>query len=62
MARVKSQQQVLASLNPRAVLERGYAIARTADGRVLSDAARVADGDLLDITLARGSIGARVAK
>jgi len=60
MARVNSQQQVLASLSPRAVLERGYAIARTADGHVLSDAARVADGDLLDITLARGTVGARV--
>ncbi|MGQ0587762.1 MAG: exodeoxyribonuclease VII large subunit [Gammaproteobacteria bacterium] len=60
--RVKSQEQLLASLNPRAVLERGYAIARTADGRVLSDAARVAAGDALDITLARGSVGARVVK
>ena len=60
--RVKSQEQVLASLNPRAVLERGYAIARTADGHVLADAARVVAGDALEITLARGSIGARVVK
>ncbi len=60
--RLRAQQQVLASLNPRAVLERGYAIARTADGHVLSDPSRVADGDLLDITLARGSVGARVVK
>ncbi len=57
--RLRSQQQLLASLNPQAILERGYAIARTADGHVLSDAARVADGDALEITLARGSVAAR---
>ncbi|MGH8442383.1 MAG: exodeoxyribonuclease VII large subunit [Nevskiaceae bacterium] len=62
LERVKSQEQLLGSLNPRAVLERGYAIARTADGHVLSDAARVAAGDALEITLARGSVGAQVTR
>ena len=58
--RLQAQQQVLASLNPRAILERGYAIARTADGHVLGDASRVGAGDALEITLARGTVAAKV--
>jgi exodeoxyribonuclease VII large subunit len=60
--RVRSTQQLLESLSPRAVLDRGYAIVRTADGHVLSDAARVAAGDALELTLARGSVGAQVTR
>ena len=60
--RLRSQQQLLASLNPRAVLERGYAIARTADGHVVTDASAIAVGDALEVTLARGSVGAQVTR
>jgi exodeoxyribonuclease VII large subunit len=57
--RLRGRQQLLNSLNPQAILERGYAIARTADGHVLTDAARIAAGDALDVTLARGVVDAR---
>jgi exodeoxyribonuclease VII large subunit len=60
--RLRSRQHLLNSLNPQAILERGYAIARSADGHVLTDAARIAAGDALDVTLARGSVSARVVK
>jgi len=59
-AEVKSLEQLLGSLNPQAVLERGYAIARTDDGHVLMDASRVASGDALQITLARGAVATKV--
>jgi exodeoxyribonuclease VII large subunit len=44
----------LASLDPTAVLARGYSITRAADGRVLRDSAAVAEGERLITTLARG--------
>ena len=46
----------LTSLNPRAVLDRGYAIALDAQGRALTDAAQVSPGDALSLQLARGAI------
>lgn len=49
----------LQSLAPHATLARGYAIVR-AGGEALRDAAAVAPGDLLDVELASGSLGARV--
>ncbi len=50
----------LAALSPYATLERGYAIVRTADGRVLVDAAATAAGERLDVRLARGALDATV--
>jgi len=54
--RLRAQQQLLQSLNPRAILERGYAIAQTADGHVVSDASALTPGDALDVVLARGRV------
>ncbi|MBI2383938.1 MAG: exodeoxyribonuclease VII large subunit [Gammaproteobacteria bacterium] len=51
---------VLRSLNPRAVLERGYAMAFGPDGQLLRDAEQVRAGDALSIALARGTVDARV--
>jgi exodeoxyribonuclease VII large subunit len=50
----------LAALSPYATLDRGYAIVRGPDGRVLAAAAGVAPGDMLDIRLAQGSLDAEV--
>jgi len=47
--------QSLAHLNPQAVLERGFAIVATADGRIVRDGATLQAGDPLRLTLARGS-------
>ena len=50
----------LHSLDPHAVLARGYALAADADGRLVTDAARLAAGDLLQLRFARGRASASV--
>ena len=53
----------LESLSPLAVLGRGYAVAWNADRtQVLRDAASVAPGDTIHVTLSRGEIDAKVTK
>lgn len=52
----------LSHLNPAAVLERGYAIARSADGSVVRDSATIRAGDLLELSFARGGASVRVEK
>ena len=47
----------LDALSPLKVLGRGYAMARTADGQVLKNAADAAVGDKIDLTLGSGSLG-----
>jgi exodeoxyribonuclease VII large subunit len=50
----------LQALDPHAVLARGYALVADADGRMVSDASRLAMGDLLRLRFARGGAVARV--
>lgn len=50
----------LEALDPQRVLERGYAIVRAASGQVVADAARVREGEVVDIRFARGEVRARV--
>ncbi len=51
----------LDSGNPRDILRRGYAVVQVPDGRgVVTDAAQVAVGDTVAITLARGALDADV--
>jgi exodeoxyribonuclease VII large subunit len=50
------------TLSPAATLERGYAVARTADGRILRDPAEVSAGDPLRVTVARGTVETRVER
>jgi len=52
----------LVSLNPSAVLERGYSLTRNAAGEVVVDAGRVAEGDRLTTTLAKGWIESEVRR
>lgn len=53
----------LRALDPGATLKRGYSITRIADdGRIVMDTDRVDNGQLLDITVARGRLQARVEK
>ncbi len=52
----------LAHLDPAAVLERGYAIARMPDGRVVRDGAGLRLGDSLELSFARGGATVRVDK
>ena len=61
-ARLERLQASLGSLDPGAVLARGYSITRDASGEVLRDAARVGEGSLISTTLARGRLQSEVRK
>ena len=50
----------LEALSPLGVLARGYALARDAGGAVVTDAERVAPGDAVEVTLARGRLECEV--
>jgi exodeoxyribonuclease VII large subunit len=52
----------LAHLDPAAVLERGYAIARMPDGSVVRTGAGLRTGDRLELSFARGGAAVRVEK
>ena len=57
-----SMSDAIRALSPAATLERGYAVARTPDGRILRDPAEVAAGDAMHVTLARGTVETRVER
>ena len=51
---LERQEQNLAHLNPQSILERGYSIAYSADGTLLTDSARTSVGDTVRIVFAKG--------
>jgi exodeoxyribonuclease VII large subunit len=57
-----STQESLRTLSPAATLERGYAVARTAGGRIVRDASVIAVGDPLQVIVARGTVDTRVER
>jgi exodeoxyribonuclease VII large subunit len=59
---LRAHAAALTALGPHATLERGYAIVRDAEGRVVRDAADRSVGDPLDVRLARGSLGVRIER
>jgi exodeoxyribonuclease VII large subunit len=59
LARLKAG---LTSLNPEAVLERGYSLTRDAQGVVVRDAAKLHAGERLTTTLARGWVESEVRR
>lgn len=59
-ARLRLAEAMLGSLNPNAVLERGYALAQHPDGRVIRDAAELSPGAAIRVRLAHGRVGAEV--
>ena len=52
----------LKHLSPQNVLDRGYSIVTTASGAIVQNVARIAVGEEVELTLARGSAGARITK
>lgn len=60
-ARLVALARLLTSVDPAAVLARGYAIVRT-DAGVLKDPSLVSDGDALMLQLAQGHLDAKVDK
>ncbi|MDP3294426.1 MAG: exodeoxyribonuclease VII large subunit [Nevskia sp.] len=61
-ARLRQAAALLHSLNPSAVLDRGYALATGADGRILRDGSEVAAGERVSVRLARGGFAAEVVE
>jgi exodeoxyribonuclease VII large subunit len=61
-AMLSGLQASLRSLDPAAVLERGYSITRNARGQVLRDAASVSEGERVHTRLARGQFDSEVKK
>jgi exodeoxyribonuclease VII large subunit len=61
-AHLAELRATLVSLDPTAVLERGYSITTNADGAVLRDASKVRPGERLQTRLARGTIDSEVQK
>lgn len=59
-ARMAVSVASLDALSPLAVLERGYALAQDARGRLLRDARAVETGDEIHLRLARGAVRCRV--
>ena len=59
-AALMRQAAALAALDPYATLERGYAIVRAGDGRVVVDASSQRVGDRLEVRLARGALDVSV--
>jgi len=59
-AQLDAARRALAALDPRAVLQRGYALARGPDGHVVMDAERLAVGARLHLQFARGAAVAEV--
>jgi exodeoxyribonuclease VII large subunit len=57
-----STADALRTLSPAATLERGYAVARTADGRILHDASQTTAGEPLQVILSRGTVDTRVER
>lgn len=58
--RLAGARRHLDALSPARVLERGYAVVRTADGSVVRGADQLRTGDVLEVQLARGAAGAVV--
>ena len=52
----------LDALSPLGVLQRGYAIAQDGSGRLLRDAATVAEGDFVSVRLQKGKLGTRIER
>jgi exodeoxyribonuclease VII large subunit len=57
---IQSNRQLLEALNPSAILRRGYAVVRK-DGRAVRSRAELQAGDIVNIQLADGTLGAAVA-
>ncbi|NJK99568.1 MAG: exodeoxyribonuclease VII large subunit [Spirulinaceae cyanobacterium SM2_1_0] len=59
-ARCQALRERLTALDPQAVLARGYAIARQANGRVVRDGMAIAPGSELTLQLAQGRLRVQV--
>ncbi|MBX9810608.1 MAG: hypothetical protein K2Y16_03185, partial [Burkholderiales bacterium] len=59
---LKGLESHLKHLNPRLVLERGYSITESADGKIVRDSSMLVIEEDIKITLAKGWVGAQVKR
>ena len=59
---LSATHDALRTLSPAATLDRGYAVARTGDGRIVRDPTEVSAGDALQVIVARGTVETRVER
>ena len=59
-ATVAGLADALRALSPAATLERGYAVARLADGSIVRDSRQASIGQALEVVVARGTLATRV--
>ena len=52
----------LVAVNPMAVLSKGYTFVEAADGRIVSEASELSDGERINLVFADGRVGATVNK
>jgi exodeoxyribonuclease VII large subunit len=60
--RLQGQLGALSSLNPLAVLERGYSVVSRSDGKTVTKSTQVSSGDPIRVRLHQGSLDATVTK
>lgn len=58
--RLRSLERQLSTLDPSAILARGYAVVRGEDGTTIKSIAGLAPGDSLDLALADGEVSAEI--
>jgi exodeoxyribonuclease VII large subunit len=58
--RLEGLEQRLAALNPQAILQRGYALVRKLDGRLVSRIGQVTPGEDLQVRVSDGDLAVRV--
>jgi exodeoxyribonuclease VII large subunit len=58
LLRLEHLKQQVRSLSPQSTLDRGYAVVRTDEGQVITDAAAVATGTKIKVRVAKGEIRA----
>ena len=56
--RLDHLKQQVRSLSPQSTLDRGYAVVRTSEGQVISDASQIAAGTKIKVRVAKGEIQA----
>jgi exodeoxyribonuclease VII large subunit len=60
--RLAAAQQTLQALSPRLIINRGYAIVRDSEGKVVKNALDLKIGERLDVELSRGHVSVDVVR
>lgn len=60
--KLQHRQSQLMQLNPQSILNRGYSITYSSEGKIVSKANQVSAGDKIQVKLAKGQVDANVTK